>query len=159
MNILEMMDKYDLELTKQGDLYITFCPFHRDENRPNFTIYEKTDSWFCYTCSDGGDPIKFLAKMENISRAEATQRIYSDLRYLIDKINKVPVASPYNDTIAIQAAKKFRAFVYDYPERLDQVKPIMKEFDNQLGRNLDRTESIAIMDKITTQLNTLAARV
>lgn len=159
MNILEIMEKYGLELTKQGDLYVTFCPFHRDENRPNFTVYEKTDSWFCYTCSEGGDPIKFLAKMENISRAEATQRMYSDLQYLIDKINKVPEEAPYNDTIAIQAAKKFRTFLYEHPERLSQVKTIMKDFDNQLGRNLDRVTSIELVDRITTLLNTLGASV
>lgn len=159
MNILDLMNKYELELTKQGDLYITFCPFHRDETRPNFTIYTKTDSWFCYTCSEGGDPIKFLAKMENISRAEATALMYSDLRYLIDKINKVAEEIPYNDVIALQAGKKFRAFIYEHPERLEHVKSIMKDFDNKLSRNLDRVTAIDIIDEITTQLNTLGASV
>lgn len=159
MNILEVLEKYGLDLTKQGDLYVTFCPFHRDENRPNFTIYVKTNSYYCYTCSRGGDAIDFFARMENISRAQALQKLYSDLSYLIDKINKVAEEVPYNSILALQMSKKFRTHLYAYPSQLEKVKLVMKEFDNQLTRDLDKAAAIKIIDDITTQLNTLAASV
>lgn len=48
IDILELAERYDIDLQKQGDLYVGFCPFHDDKNRANFTVYSKTNSYFCF---------------------------------------------------------------------------------------------------------------
>lgn len=156
MTILDLMAKYNIELTKQGDLYVGFCVFHKDENRPNFTVYEKTDSWFCYTCSDGGDPIKFLSRIENISRQEATVRFYSDLSSLVKKINKVPEPTPYNEIINLQMSKLCRELLYEKPQALDKVLEVTQKMDEQLSQsNIGRQKAATLVAEITSLLGTI----
>src|SRR5208283_1857584 len=134
MNILDLMDKYDLELTQQGDLFVTFCPFHRDENRPNFTVYPKTDSYFCYTCGEGGNAIHFFSRMENITYEQARQKLFSDVSYLLERLNKPPEEKYYNEMANLQISKIIHIFLTGHKELLSQVKEIMKEVDDKLVR-------------------------
>jgi len=51
------------------------CPIH-GENTPSFTIYDDTDSWYCFgACSSGGDVIEFVKKMEDVSFSEAKSKV------------------------------------------------------------------------------------
>lgn len=155
MKILDLINKYGIELTKQGNIHVGFCPFHRDENRPNFTVYPATDSYFCYTCSMGGDAISFLSKIENISREQATHKLYSDLSYLIEKLNKQPEEVPYNDSVSLQVASFFRHYLFIHPERLEAVKKLMEEVDMKLSRNVSRQDAISIVASVGESLNKL----
>lgn len=155
MTILDLLNKYGIELTKQGSLFVAFCPFHRDENRPNFTVYPATDSYFCYTCSKGGDAIAFLAAMENITREQASFRMYSDLSFLLDKLNKTPEEAAYNDTVALQVANHFRSFLFEKPSLLSDVKNIMKDVDLRLSKPVSRQDAINIVLDVSTRLNDL----
>ena len=154
MKIYELLtEKYKFDLTKQGDLYICFCPFHKDENRPNLTVYTKTDSYFCYTCSFGGDAVDFYRRMEGISRQEALHRINDDLQVLIDKINYEPTPKTYNDVINLQISKQYRDFLRRFPERLGEALVCMRMSDMQLSKDLDREEALKLVDYVNTQLN------
>lgn len=153
MKILDLITRYNIEVIKQGNLYVAFCPFHRDENRPNFTVYPATDSYFCYTCSKGGDAIAFLANIENISREQATFKLYSNLSYLIDKLNKEPEEPAYNDAVAIQVAPHFRTYLYNNPTKLSAVKKIMEDVDKKLSQNLSRKEAIDVVANVSERLN------
>lgn len=73
--ILEVIEDYDVELTKQEDYFVALCPFHDDKN-PSFTVYlndsDDNSRWHCWTCDpEGGDVIDFVKKIENISFDEA----------------------------------------------------------------------------------------
>jgi len=154
MKIYELLTtKYRLDLTKQGDLYICFCPFHKDENRPNLTVYTKTDSYFCYTCNFGGDAIDFFRRMENISRQEATRRIFDDLQILIDKINDEPDPKPYNNVVDLQISSQYRNFLHRFPGKLEEALLIMRMSDMQLSRDLYREEALKLVDYVNKQLN------
>lgn len=154
MKIYELLTtKYKFDLTKQGDLYICFCPFHKDENRPNLTIYTKTNSYFCYTCNFGGDAIDFFRRMEGISRQEAERLIFDDLQILIDKINYEPTPKSYNEIIDLQISKQYRDFLHRFPNKMEDIKLIMQEVDTQLSRDIDRTEALRLVDYVNDQLN------
>ncbi len=159
MSIVELCEKYSLELTKQGSLFVTFCPFHRDENRPNFTIYPETDSYFCYTCSKGGDVVDLFARMENIPRATAEYRLYSDLQVLRDKINKIHEESPYNDSINLQLSKQIREYLYRNPSRLSSVLTLMQAIDNRLQRDIDQEGAVSLIEEVNTRLKLLSESV
>jgi DNA primase len=159
VTITELVEKYNLDLVKQGSLFVTYCPFHKDENRPNFTIYPQTDSYFCYTCSKGGDAVDFLSKMEGISRQEAEYRLYSDLQVLKDKINKEPAVAPYNGTINIQVSKQMREFLYQHPDKLDAVMTLMQAVDSRLLRDISQDEAIALVGEVNSRLKSLTSSV
>ena len=48
------------------------CPFHADK-RPSMKVY--ADGYYCFSCGNGGDAIKFVARMENIPNHAAAMRV------------------------------------------------------------------------------------
>jgi DNA primase len=60
------------------------CPFH-DEKTPSFNVTPARGLWYCFSCADGGDVIKFVQKIDNLSFVEAVERLAGragiDLRY------------------------------------------------------------------------------
>ena len=48
------------------------CPFHADK-RPSMKVY--ADGYYCFSCGNGGDAIKFVARMENIPNHAAATRV------------------------------------------------------------------------------------
>ena len=60
------------------------CPFH-DEKTPSFNVTPARGLWYCFSCAEGGDVIKFVQKIDNLSFREAVERLAGragiDLRY------------------------------------------------------------------------------
>jgi DNA primase len=60
------------------------CPFH-DEKTPSFNITPARGLWYCFSCNVGGDAIKFVQQIDNLSFAEAVERLAAragiELRY------------------------------------------------------------------------------
>ena len=60
------------------------CPFH-DEKTPSFNVTPARGMWYCFSCTQGGDVITFVRKIDNLTFTEAVERLASragiDLRY------------------------------------------------------------------------------
>ena len=60
------------------------CPFH-DEKTPSFNVTPARGLWYCFSCAEGGDVIKFVEKIDNLSFPEAVERLAAragiELRY------------------------------------------------------------------------------
>ena len=60
------------------------CPFH-DEKTPSFNVTPARGLWYCFSCTEGGDVIKFVQRIDNLSFAEAVERLAAragiELRY------------------------------------------------------------------------------
>lgn len=51
------------------------CPFH-EESTPSFNVTPSRGLWYCFgACSEGGDAIAFVQKIENLSFVEAVQKL------------------------------------------------------------------------------------
>jgi DNA primase len=50
------------------------CPFH-EERTPSFNVTPARGLWYCFSCADGGDVIKFVEKIDNLSFREAVERL------------------------------------------------------------------------------------
>jgi DNA primase len=50
------------------------CPFH-DEKTPSFNVTPARGLWYCFSCADGGDVIKFIEKIDSLSFREAVERL------------------------------------------------------------------------------------
>lgn len=51
------------------------CPFHNDSN-PSMVVYPT--SFYCFVCGVGGDIIKFVSLLQNVSNGEAAKIINSE---------------------------------------------------------------------------------
>jgi DNA primase len=60
------------------------CPFH-DEKTPSFNVTPSRGLWYCFSCTEGGDAIRFVERIDNLSFAEAVERLAAragiELRY------------------------------------------------------------------------------
>jgi DNA primase len=60
------------------------CPFH-EEKTPSFNVTPSRGLFYCFSCAEGGDAIKFVQKIDGLSFVEAVERLAGrvgiDLRY------------------------------------------------------------------------------
>ena len=60
------------------------CPFH-DEKTPSFNVTPARGLFYCFSCAEGGDAIRFVQKIDGLSFVEAVERLAAragvDLRY------------------------------------------------------------------------------
>src|SRR5215470_8369593 len=68
-----------IALKPSGVNYVGLCPFH-EENTPSFFISPAKNICKCFACGEGGTPIHFIMKHEQLSYIEA-------LKYLAKKYN------------------------------------------------------------------------
>ena len=50
------------------------CPFH-DERSPSFHVRPQVGLWHCFGCSEGGDVISFLQKVDGLGFTEAVEHL------------------------------------------------------------------------------------
>lgn len=66
-----------MTLRKRGVNYVGLCPFH-DDKTPSFYVSPAKNICKCFACGEGGTPVHFIMKHEQLSYAEA-------LKYLAKK--------------------------------------------------------------------------
>jgi DNA primase len=92
------------------------CPFH-DERTPSFNVTPARGLWYCFSCNEGGDVIKFVQKIDNLGFTEALERLANragiDLRY--EQGGHIPGQEQSQRRRLIEAHKAAAAF---YAEQL-----------------------------------------
>jgi len=80
----EVVGEYLQLRSAGGDSLKGLCPFH-DEKTPSFNVTPSRGLWYCFSCTEGGDVIKFVQRIDNMSFAEAVERLAArsgiELRY------------------------------------------------------------------------------
>ncbi len=61
-----------VQLRKRGNDLVGLCPFH-GEKTPSFHVHPDRGFFKCFGCGQGGDVIKFVQQMENLSFPEAAR--------------------------------------------------------------------------------------
>jgi DNA primase len=94
------------------------CPFH-DEKTPSFHVTPARGMYFCFGCNQGGDVIRFVEKVEQLSFAEAVERLAVKvgihLRYEEAKAGTAPQAHREQRTRLVEAHREAAVF---YAEQL-----------------------------------------
>jgi DNA primase len=83
-DIVKVVSGY-LQLKKTGrDSFSGLCPFHTEKSA-SFTVSPAKQVFYCFGCGEGGDVIKFVERVENLSFTEAVERLAQEagvhLRY------------------------------------------------------------------------------
>ena len=73
--VVPLTDLYPDELREVGRTFRGRCPFHDDQLHPNFYVYPKTNSWFCFAGCGGGDNINFYMRLKKIGFKEAIEEL------------------------------------------------------------------------------------
>ena len=94
-DIVEVVSEY-VNLKKSGRNYMGLCPFHR-EKTPSFCVSMDKQIFKCFGCSEGGNVISFIMKVENIDFWEAVEMLAE--RANIDT-SRYEVASSYSNKSA-----------------------------------------------------------
>ncbi len=63
-----------VNLKRRGNNYTGLCPFH-NEKTPSFNVNPARNIYKCFGCGEGGDPVKFLMQLEQLSFPDAIRWI------------------------------------------------------------------------------------
>ncbi len=70
-DIVDVVSQY-VNLKRQGTTYFGPCPFHR-EKTPSFAVTPDKQIYHCFGCGEGGNVVRFIMRVENISFKEAIE--------------------------------------------------------------------------------------
>ncbi len=77
--LADVASRRGLDLRRSGTSYVGRCPFHNDQGRPNLSICaarDPADDFFhCFRCGVGGDVIRFVRLLDQLSFREAITRL------------------------------------------------------------------------------------
>jgi DNA primase len=71
--ILPLVEDY-VQLRKAGGTYKGLCPFHQ-ERTPSFVVTPARGTFKCFGCSEGGDAISFVQKIDNVDFVGAIETL------------------------------------------------------------------------------------
>lgn len=91
-DIADLISNY-VTLKKRGNTYVGLCPFH-NEKTPSFTVYDDTQSFYCFGCGVGGDAVTFVKKIENLDYVDAVKLLAQRAGM------QMPEESTYDDTLS-----------------------------------------------------------
>lgn len=81
-DIVALVSRYVRDLKAAGKNYKGRCPFH-NEKTPSFTVNPERQNYRCFGCSEGGNAIHFLMKIEQIPFPEAVRQLAKEAGVLI----------------------------------------------------------------------------
>lgn len=132
-DIVDVIGEY-VSLKKSGRNYMGLCPFHR-EKTPSFCVSMDKQIFKCFGCSEGGNVISFIMKIENLEFWDAIELLAErahidterfevktyynnkmeskkDLKETLFKINK-EVGLYYHNNL-VEILKEEKSLVKDY---------------------------------------------
>ena len=74
MDVLDMLDRYEVEGTQTDNEFLTLCPFHNDTT-PSCSINVEKGVFKCFACDAKGDIVSFLAGFTGSSRKAVESHI------------------------------------------------------------------------------------
>lgn len=100
-DIVEVISEY-VQLKKSGRNYMGLCPFHR-EKTPSFCVSMDKQIYKCFGCSEGGNVISFIMKLENLDFWDSVellaQRAHIDLsRFEVRSFSNNPKSQKKEDS-------------------------------------------------------------
>ncbi len=114
-DISDLIGSY-VTLKRVGSNMHGLCPFH-SEKTPSFTVFSKTNSFYCFGCGSGGDAITFVMKAENLDYPSAVEFLASRAGITIpqdkNELANMGMSRKRVYEMNLAAAKFFRENLFD----------------------------------------------
>ena len=65
VDIVDVVRRY-VDLEPKGKNLFGVCPFH-DDHSPSMSVSKEKGIFYCFTCHEGGNAIKFIEKYKKLS--------------------------------------------------------------------------------------------
>ena len=105
-----------VSLKRAGSNMNGLCPFH-SEKTPSFTVFSKSNSFYCFGCGAGGDAISFIMRAENLDYPSAVEFLASRVGVTIpqdkNEIAQMGMSRKRVYEMNLAAAKFFRENLFD----------------------------------------------
>ncbi len=103
-------------LKRAGSNMNGLCPFH-SERTPSFTVFSKSNSFYCFGCGAGGDAISFIMRAENLDYPSAIEFLANRVGVTIpqdkNEIANMGMSRKRVYEMNLAAAKFFRENLFD----------------------------------------------
>jgi DNA primase len=119
------------------------CPFH-EEKTPSFNVTPARGLWYCFSCAEGGDVIRFVQRIDSLGFAEAVERLAArlglELRY--EQGGHVP---GQEQTLRRRLLQAHRAAADFYRERLTSPDAVLgRDFLSARGFELADADRFSV---------------
>ena len=111
VDIVDVVRRY-VDLEPKGKNLFGVCPFH-DDHSPSMSVSKEKGIFYCFTCHEGGNAIKFIEKYKKLSSIEAATFLAQEYHIDISEFDRVSTQTStinkyYN---AMDTAAKFYSFL------------------------------------------------
>ncbi len=114
-DVVDVIGSY-VTLKRAGSNMHGLCPFH-SEKTPSFTVFSKTNSFYCFGCGAGGDAISFVMRAENLDYPSAVEFLAGRAGVTIpqdkNEIARMGMSRKRVYEMNLAAAKFFRENLFD----------------------------------------------
>ena len=76
------------------------CPFHKDQ-KPSFSFYDNTNSFYCWSCKTNGTPINFLMELLGLTAEGAAKELVD--KYNLSYTESKPIDLAYKQYVDVYA--------------------------------------------------------
>ncbi|PSL06967.1 DNA primase [Haloactinopolyspora alba] len=122
------------------------CPFH-DEKSPSFHVTPARGMYYCFGCGEGGDVITFVQKYDQLSFAEAVERLADkvglQLRYEESRAGSAPQQNREQRTRLIEAHRAAAEFYADALASSTEAK-VGRQFLDERGFDKQAAEMFGV---------------
>ena len=111
-DIVEVVTRSGVELTKAGRDYVARCPFH-NEKTASFHVSPARQTWHCFgQCQEGGNAITYLMRREGVGFREAVRELGK--RYGVETEEAEETAQERGERLRREALTGLNARVADF---------------------------------------------
>lgn len=129
-DIVEVISEY-VTLKKNGRNFVGLCPFHR-EKTPSFCVSMDKQIYKCFGCSEGGNVISFIMKIENLDFVDTLEFLAN--RAHID-LSRYEIHNSYNPNQS-KSNKEQKEIIFEIN------KEVAKYYNNNLMKLLNQKNNI-----------------
>lgn len=127
IDIVQVIGSY-VTLKKKGRNHTGLCPFH-SEKTPSFSVSSEKKFWYCFGCHEGGDVIRFVSKIDQLSFQETILHLSQEYHIPIEVSESETGNSDYELSVSVKdALQVFR----------ETCKKELKESDENMAYLLNR---------------------